>query len=205
MSTLYLDCTYGSLKDSFAKAIVGLLPETGRHAEINSLLAEARGREESEKGKHHHHHSMQEVQALISGLGLSRTAENYALGTYGIIAEAEARAHNVDVGEVHFHEVGAPDAVMFICAACEAMALLAPDRIVASPVCTGFGYIDCAHGRLSIPAPATANILDGIPHYSGDREGELTTPTGAALVRFFADEYSDKPLQDAQWTAKVGA
>ena len=91
----------------------------------------------------------------------------------------------MDVGEVHFHEVGALDAVMDVTGVCYLMELLAPDRVCASPVAVGSGTVRTAHGLLPVPAPATAWLLSGVPVRTGDVEAELCTPTGAALLRTF--------------------
>ena len=111
------------------------------------------------------------------------------LGVYRLIAEAESKAHGEPVELVHFHEVGALDAVADITAVCLLIELLAPDEITASPVCVGFGSVKCAHGVLPVPAPATAHILGGVPIYAGSIEGELCTPTGAALIKRFAQRF----------------
>ena len=101
--------------------------------------------------------------------------------------------HNVPVEQIHFHEVGDKDAVADIVAVCMLMERIAPDYVAVSPVCTGSGQIKCAHGILPVPAPATAYLLKGIPIYSGEIKGELCTPTGAALIRHFADSFGDMP------------
>ncbi len=177
MIMLLLDCTHGSTKAGFAKAACSLagLPEPVFHADA--------------AGHHHHHHSVQEVAERIDASSATAAAKQHAHGVYALLAEAEAKAHDTTVQNVHFHEVGSEDAVSYILAACGAMAALSPERIVSTPICTGYGFVDCAHGRLPIPAPATANLLEGLPSFAGDTEGELTTPTGAALARYFAQEF----------------
>ena len=137
---------------------------------------------------HHHGHTMKDIEAIIEGLEVSDPVKDDIKSVYGIIADAESRAHGASVSDIHFHEVGTMDAIADITSVCLLMEMLAPDRVIASPVCTGYGSVKCAHGVLSVPAPATANILTGIPMYAGDIEGELCTPTGAALVKHFANE-----------------
>ena len=112
---------------------------------------------------------------------------------YKLIAEAESHAHNRPVEEVHFHEVGSMDAVADVTAFCLLLSELAPDRILASPVKIGFGEVKCAHGILPVPAPATAWILQDVPVYAGNIRGELCTPTGAALLKCFAEDFCTLP------------
>ena len=120
---------------------------------------------------------------------------------YRMLADAEAAAHGVPVDQVHFHEVGAMDAVADIVSVCFLLDTLKPDEIIISPVTTGFGQVQCAHGIVPVPAPATARLLQGIPSLSGTVEGELCTPTGAALLRYFADNYGRMPVMR---TEKIG-
>ena len=143
---------------------------------------------------HHEHRSMKEIEALVNDLRISEEIRQDVLAVYTLIAEAEASVHGTTPGEVHFHEVGAMDAVADITAVCMLIREIAPDEIVASPVATGYGSVHCAHGILPVPAPATALLLRGIPSYAGEEEGELCTPTGAALIRHFADRYTQMPL-----------
>ena len=113
---------------------------------------------------------------------------------YDAIAGAEAKAHGCPVEQVHFHEVGALDAVADVTGVCYAIYLLKPERIVASPVHVGSGTVRCAHGIMPVPAPATANLLADVPMYGGSIRGELCTPTGAALLVHFADSFGDMPV-----------
>ena len=145
---------------------------------------------------HHHHHehrSLADIAAMIDGFALPREVREDAKKVYALIAQAESAAHGVDVGEVHFHEVGALDAVMDVTGACYLMRLLAPDAVCASPVTVGSGTVHTAHGILPVPAPATARLLTGIPITTGDITAELCTPTGAALLRTFASGFGPLP------------
>ena len=112
---------------------------------------------------------------------------------YDRIAKAESEAHGVPVSEIHFHEVGALDAMADIAAVCLLMDALRPDRVVVSPICVGAGSVRCAHGVLPVPAPATARLLTGAPIYGSDFPGELCTPTGAALLMEFATAFGAMP------------
>ena len=111
-----------------------------------------------------------------------------------MIEEAESRAHGMPVEEIHFHEVGTMDAIADVTAVCLLMNRLAPDEVVVSPIHVGSGQVRCAHGILPVPAPATAFILRDVPTYGGPVQGELCTPTGAALLRYFVDEFGDAPV-----------
>ena len=144
---------------------------------------------------HHTHRSLSDIMSIIDGLPLvDRTADD-ARAVYSLLAEAESRAHGRSVDLVHFHEVGAMDAVADIVACCHLMARLAPEKIMASPVHVGFGSVRCAHGVMPVPAPATACLLEDVPSYAdGTIQGELCTPTGAALLRHFVSEFGPMPL-----------
>lgn len=151
-----------------------------------------------EHGHHHHHHaSPGRIAALIGGLPLPGEVKAHARAVYDSIAAAEARAHGCPVEQVHFHEVGTLDAVADVVGVCYAMHLLAPDKIVASPVHVGSGFVRCAHGVVPVPAPATAYLLEGVPSYGGAVQGELCTPTGAALVAHFAQAFGPMPVMAA--------
>ena len=142
---------------------------------------------------HHAHHGMAEIRSLIAGLAVSETVKEKALAVYQSIAEAESRVHGAEVDQIHFHEVGSMDAVADVTAVCLLMELLAPEQVIVSPIHVGSGTVLCAHGRLPVPAPATALILEGIPIYGGSVQGELCTPTGAALLKTFADSFGPMP------------
>lgn len=142
----------------------------------------------------HQHSSLHRIRHIISGLHLPEAVQHNAKAVYGLIAEAESRAHNVPVTEIHFHEVGTMDAVADVVAVCLLMDRLAPERIIVSPIHVGSGHVHCAHGILPVPAPATAYILQGLPIYGGSIKGELCTPTGAALLKHFATEFGEMPV-----------
>ena len=147
-----------------------------------------------EESGHHDHHALKDVISIIGGLNVSDMVKSDAAQIYRIIAEAESNVHGKPVNEVHFHEVGALDAIADIVGVCMLIEKLAPEQIIASPLRTGFGTVSCAHGILPVPAPATAYILQGMPVYAGDEEGEFTTPTGAAIIKHFAEAYGQMPL-----------
>jgi len=145
---------------------------------------------------HHHHHehrSLPEVMDIIEGLKVSDSVKSHAKQIYEEIARAEAEVHGEPVGEVHFHEVGMLDAIADVVGNCLLIEKLSPEFIASSPLRTGYGYVDCAHGKLPVPAPATALILRDVPCYAGDVEGEFTTPTGAAIIKHFTMEFGQRP------------
>lgn len=160
------------------------------------------GHEDYHEHEHHHHHATPgHIGELIDGLSLPREVREQARQVYDAIAQAEAQAHGCDVGDVHFHEVGALDAVADVTGVCLALHLLSPDVITASPVHVGSGTVKCAHGVMPVPAPATANLLRGVPSYGGEIRGELCTPTGAALLKTFVQSFGPMP---AMVTEQIG-
>ena len=154
----------------------------------------------------HHHTTMADVTAIVDALALPLEVHAAASAVYGRIAQAESKAHGVPVEQVHFHEVGALDAVTDVTGVCLAIHMLRPDRISASPIHLGSGQVRCAHGVMPVPAPATARLLEGVPCYTGDIRGELCTPTGAALVSQFAGAFGPLPVMTLENTGYgVGA
>jgi len=151
---------------------------------------------------HNHHHSHKhsgrrygytEILELIQNLNLTEKVKTDAVSIYKIIGEAEANVHGTSLDEIHFHEVGSIDAIVDVVGCCILVDILGVAEITASPVHVGFGMVRCEHGILPIPAPATAEILKNIPIYSGRIEGELCTPTGAALLKHFASDFGQMP------------
>ena len=148
----------------------------------------------------HHHASLGDITHMISHLELPEQVKDRAAAVYRSIAEAESRAHGKPVTEVHFHEVGTWDAVADVVGVCLLLHDLRADEIVASPVHVGCGHVHCAHGVLPVPAPATASLLEGIPTYGGEIQGELCTPTGAALLRQFVTAFGPMPVMAVERT-----
>ena len=142
----------------------------------------------------HSHNGVAEIRHIVRDhIDLPENVKEDILKVYDIIADAESKAHGVPITEVHFHEVGTMDAIADVTAVCMLIDRIKPQKILASQVNVGGGTVKCAHGILPVPAPATANILEGIPSYSGDIKSELCTPTGAALLKHFVDEFGDMP------------
>ncbi len=224
MRTLYLECRAGASGDMVSGALCGLLDDP---KEYERMIAEAgipgvsaqvckaeassisglkvritvNGEEEHQGGHHSHHHHHGDIKDLISNLSVSDRVKEDSLAIYGAIASVEAEVHGKPVNEVHFHEVGALDAVADVVGTCMLIERLGVEKIIASPLRTGFGTVECAHGTLPVPAPAAALLLRGVPVFAGDIEGEFTTPTGAALVSHFASEYGPMPMMTYE---KVG-
>ena len=144
---------------------------------------------------------MGEIRHILSHLDIPESVRIDAEAVYQLIAQAESHAHGRPVEEVHFHEVGTLDAVTDVVAVCWLLHDLAPEKIVASPVHVGCGQVRCAHGILPVPAPATAFILQGVPTYGGAVQGELCTPTGAALLKHFAQSFGPSPVMRVE---KIG-
>ncbi len=152
-------------------------------------------------GPSHAHRSLSDVEAVVEGLSLEEPVRRDVLAIYDSIARAESAVHGVNVTEIHFHEVGSLDAIADVAAFCLLVHKLSPDRITASPVHVGSGQVRCAHGLLPVPAPATALLLRGVPIYGGDIRGELCTPTGAALLKYYVNSFGPMP---SLRTEKIG-
>ncbi len=162
------------------------------------------GEEESETVHAHHNHihrKLSDVNIVIDSLNVSDVIKEKAKEVYHIVAEAEGKVHNADVSMVHFHELGMLDAVADIVICCFLIDNLKADKIVVSPINVGNGTVKCAHGILPVPAPATAEILKGIPYYKSGINSELCTPTGAAIIKAYDCEFSEMPLMTVE---KVG-
>ena len=143
---------------------------------------------------------MGDIRHILSHLDIPQPVRQDAEAVYQLIAQAESHAHGRPVEEIHFHEVGTLDAVTDVVAVCWLLHGLAPEQIVASPVHVGCGQVRCAHGILPVPAPATAYILQGVPTYGGSVQGELCTPTGAALLKHFVQRFGPSPVMRVEKT-----
>lgn len=139
---------------------------------------------------HHSHTSVAAILEQISKLDMSDAVKRDAEGIYRNIAAAESKVHQTDMEQIHFHEVGSVDALIDVVGSCLALELLGVDEVQASPVCVGNGTVRCAHGILPVPAPATAEIIKGMPVYCSSFDGELLTPTGAAILKYFVETYT---------------
>ena len=164
------------------------------HDHSHSHLDEHGHEHAHDDGHHSHsHRKASTILGMIRDSGLAPRVKQRSLAVFGVIAEAEGKIHGMDPEEVHFHEVGGMDSIIDIIGVCLALESLGVDRIVSSAVPTGHGKINIAHGLYPIPAPATAEILKGVPLADFHVRGELTTPTGAAFVKALASEYGHLP------------
>ncbi|HEY0557340.1 MAG TPA: nickel pincer cofactor biosynthesis protein LarC [Thermoanaerobaculia bacterium] len=153
------------------------------------------GHDHGHEHGHHHHgptRGLAEIRALIEGSALAAAVKERALRLFQRLGEAEAKAHGMPIERVHFHEVGAIDSIVDLVGAAAAIELLAPERLTCGPVNLGSGRVKMAHGEVAIPAPATAELLRGVPVFGGPG-GELTTPTGAVLLAELVDEFVELP------------
>lgn len=174
---------------------------TGTHMKVLVQGQEEESHDHHHEHEHHHHHaSMEDIENIIKGLNLSDKVKENAVQIYKLIAAAESKAHGRPVSEIHFHEVGTMDAIADVTGVCLLLEMLAPQKIYASPVHVGSGHVHCAHGILPVPAPATATILQGIPIYGGQIQGELCTPTGAAILKYFVNEFGQMPCLTVEKT-----
>ena len=147
---------------------------------------------------HTHGRSLAAIRDLINAAALAPEVKATAIQTFELLGASEAKIHNVPIEKIHFHEVGAVDAIVDIVAACAGIDALAIDRWHSSPLNVGGGMVDCAHGRFPVPAPATADLLRGLPTYSAHIEKELVTPTGAGLIRTLAPTFGPQPAMRVQ-------
>ena len=228
MKILYLECNMGASGDMLFGGLLDLASENfierinnigiphvhikneitekcgihGNHVTVTIHDEQEHEHHEHEHADHHHHHiGMEEICSIINKLKVSDKVKANTINIYKIIAEAESHAHNKPVTEIHFHEVGMMDAIADIVSVCMLIEEISPDKIYASTVHTGCGQVKCSHGILPVPAPATAYILSGIPIYGGEIKGELCTPTGAALLKYFASDFGAMP---AMTLSKIG-
>jgi uncharacterized protein (TIGR00299 family) protein len=142
---------------------------------------------------HHHHRHLSHIQKIIESSDLEAAVKDKSIAIFVRLAEAEARVHRSDAESVHFHEVGAMDAIIDVVGGVIGLTALGIEKVVCSPLHVGSGSIQCAHGILPVPAPATAELIKGKPVYSTGVEGELLTPTGAAILTTLAAEFGTMP------------
>jgi hypothetical protein len=153
-----------------------------------------------EHGHAHSHRGLKEIRQIIQAASISQPAKDRAIKIFEALGAAEAKVHNTDVEKIHFHEVGAIDAIVDIVCASVGAEALGVDEWVCSPLNVGGGTVVCAHGTFPIPAPATLELLRHAPVYSGEIQKELVTPTGAAIVSVLASRFSHFPAMKTEKT-----
>jgi len=208
MRTLYFDCFAGASGDMILGALVaaGVEPrelvarlqsldianwkidfETVDRSGISSTYAHVQTAHE------HAHRHLKDILAIIDSSGLNDRVKDLASRIFANLAAAESRVHNQPVEKIHFHEVGALDAIIDVCGAAIGFDLLAVEQFISSPLRVGCGMAQMAHGRFPIPPPAVAELLKGKPVYAGDLEGEFVTPTGAAIITSVCERFENLP------------
>ena len=174
---------------------------TNDHEDIHTHEHEdthAHEHEHTHDHEHVHGRSLSVIRELIRGAKLAEGVKSRAIRTFELLGASEAKIHNVDVEAIHFHEVGAVDAIVDIVAACAGIEYLKVDAWHSSPLNVGGGMVECAHGTFPVPAPATADLLRGFPTYSAHVQKELVTPTGAALVRMLEPVFGVQPAMSVE-------
>ena len=222
MKLLYLDCFAGISGDMFLGALLDLgVAEDGLRSELAKLklpgytISTRRVVKQNISAtkfdcleaanpvmKHgHDHRGYTEIAGMITASGLSEDVKHTALSVFRRIGEAEAKIHGIPLDQIHFHEVGAVDSLVDIVGACIAIESLGVDEIHASPPRLGSGFVETAHGRFPVPAPATLELLKGIPVQPSNDTVELVTPTGAALLAEFCSQFGPLPAMSIE---KIG-
>jgi len=215
MKTLYFDCFAGASGDMILGAMVAagvdpnflreqlsLLPvkgfsvnfETVNRSGVSATYARV------DTAHEHKHRHLADINQIIEGSALSDAVKQRAVQIFTRLAEAEARVHNEPIEHVHFHEVGALDAIVDVVGAAICFEALQIGRFISSPLHVGSGMVKMAHGQFPIPPPAVTELLKGVPFYATEIKGELLTPTGAAIITTVCSEYGPIPLMKTEAT-----
>ena len=208
MKTLYFDCFAGASGDMILGAMVGAGVDPNTLREQLSLLRvegfsidfETVNRSglsatyaRVQTVHEHQHRHLSDIKQIIDRSNLPDQVKQRSIQIFSRLAEAEARVHNEPIDHVHFHEVGALDAIVDVVGAAICFDYLKIDRFACSPLHVGSGTVQMAHGRFPVPPPAVAELLKGVPFYATDIKGELLTPTGAAIITTVSTEYGPIP------------
>ena len=208
MKTLYFDCFAGASGDMILGALVAAgvepgylreqlssLPVSGFNIDFETVnrsgLSATYARVET--AHEHKHRHLSDIKQIIEASALSDSVKQRAVQIFTRLAEAEARVHNEPVDHVHFHEVGALDAIVDVVGAAICFDALRIDRFICSPIHVGSGMVKMAHGQFPVPPPAVTELLKGVPFYATEIKGELLTPTGAAIITTVCSEYGPIP------------
>ena len=208
MKTLYFDCFAGASGNMILGALISLgvdreklleqlatlstaefsvVFETVDRSGISAIHADVRVPDEK---KHRH---LSDIVRIIDDAPLSELVKQRSKAIFARLADAEAKVHGIDIGKVHFHEVGALDAIVDIVGSCVGFEMLGIERFACSKIHVGSGFVNMAHGKFPVPPPAVAELLQGRPIYSTEIEGELITPTGAAIISTLCNSYGSIP------------
>ena len=208
MTTLYFDCFAGASGNMVLGALIAAgVDADALKTELNKLnlpdfalsvekvdrsgISSTHVRVEIPDEKNHRH--LPEIERIINDSSLSDSVKERAIAIFNRLAEAEASVHGIELSKVHFHEVGAFDAIIDIVGSCIGFEMLGIEQFAASKIHVGSGFVDMAHGKFPVPPPAVAELLEDVPFYSTEIEGELITPTGAAIITTLADDYGPMP------------
>jgi len=220
--TLYISCFSGisgnlfvgalldaGLSEEALREMVSALPVSGYELKIEKVVKKGIAAmrfdvslDPNEKQPHRH---LADIIKIIEAVELSDTVKKRSIAVFTKLAEAEAKVHGTTVEKIHFHEVGGVDAIIDIVGTVFGLEQLGIEKLYAGNIRTGFGFVDCAHGTIPVPAPATVELLAGIPYIQGDIEKELLTPTGAALIATLCDGFGDRPEGFVTETTAYGA
>ncbi len=221
MKIAYFDCFSGASGDMILGALMdaGLPLETlkGELAKLKLTHYDLKLEKIAKKGiagsqaivmveenHHHHHRHLADIRTIIENSDLEDGIKKKSIGIFTRLAEAEAKVHKTSVDHIHFHEVGAMDAIIDVVGSVAGLTALGIEKIVCSPLHVGAGTVKCAHGTLPVPAPATTELVRGKPIYATGVAGELLTPTGAAILTTLAAEFGPMPAMTLQ-TVGYGA
>lgn len=215
MKTLYFECFSGISGDMAVGALLDLIvpfaylknnltklgiddeyeieakKEKKNGIEGTSFYVNLKDEQSHESG--HHGRNLLDIETLIDNSKLNDNIKTISKGIFKIVADAESKVHGCGIYDVHFHEVGAVDSIIDIVSTAICIDYIKPDRIISSPINTGKGFVKCQHGIIPVPAPATVKILTGVKVYCDDREMELTTPTGAAIIKYLVNDFGNYP------------
>jgi uncharacterized protein (TIGR00299 family) protein len=215
MRIAYLDCFSGISGDMFLGALVdaGVSPrlmedtvtalDLGASMEISRVQRGGIGATKvnvvaPKRGTHQHGRHLHEIRGIIDQAEISRHAKNISIKIFEALGEAEAEIHNTSIEKIHFHEVGAVDAIVDIVCTAVGAETLAVEEWICSPLNVGGGTVQCAHGTLPVPAPATLKLLRDAPVYSSGPQVELVTPTGAAIVKTLCNRFTSFPAMKVE-------
>ncbi len=208
MKTLYFDCFAGASGNMVLGALIAAGVDEGKlKAELEKLnlpdfhLSVEKVNRSGISSVHVHvkipdeknHRHLPEIEKIIDESSLSDSVKERSIAIFRKLADAEASVHGIELSKVHFHEVGAFDAIIDVVGSCIGFEILGVQRFVASKIHVGSGFVDMAHGKFPVPPPAVAKLLESIPFYSTEIEGELITPTGAAIISTLCDSYGPIP------------